>query len=638
MKKSNLYNAVISMFICIAAVMQPLSGLAEDDNSNVFNLNLSRIISEQKSSSFNADTEISSGRYVLCRFNVTGIEPDDIYGASFDFDVSSEEECTFGLDKISDQWNGKSATKYSTTYGNEDWVKTTEAVGQAQSADGKISFDIKDSLKAELSSENYTSVNYAFYIKSENNVKVQPDSVKITISSKPNYEKFNEASESDIEELVLKYMSGEDIDSYKAVEDKSEIHNYMLSIKNYASMDDVYAALKEGLRIYKETHEYLYADGYTVEIPCYDYAYADINQKIAQSGYLYVGSYNNSGRAMMKFDLRDVDLKKAKSIKISYDTLNAFGNFYVYNPNADYTTNLLKMHSDWQSEGITYNDSFFENKEVVAQTSQHDKGTYATFTADVTEDVKTRGEDFISYYLMGLNTPYIVTKESRKVMLVEYPNDANGSYTATVENGETAVEVGREINLDFEKTLNEATVIKDNFTVTANGIEINDYTLVYDKNKVTFEFDGGMKYGTEYSIKTHSDVMYSGDELHYYFKPLTFKTDVEDFENDGLIVTDSVGAALTSLEGVNGNITAQTRLKNNKLDDVQNMIVSLVLIEETEYGEMMRGIKLEKVSLAKGQETSLVKTFELGGGKYRIEYNIWDSLLSMKTLYKSVMK
>ena len=76
---------------------------------------------------------------------------------------------------------------------------------------------------------------------------------------------------------------------------------------------------------------------------------------------------------------------------------------------------------------------------------------------------------------------------------------------------------------------------------------------------------------------------------------------------------------------------AKTRLKNNKFEEEQKMIVSLVLIEETEYGDIMRDVKVVPANLSIGMEKEVEKTFNLGDGKYRIECMVWDSFTSRIT-------
>lgn len=715
MRFTDLKNLLTSAALITAMMVQPAIA-AEIDNITSLDYNMSRVVNSNKTSgsSFSNNTEITGGVYVLLQFTPEEIDLDGIYSAELKFDISDTENAyTMYLDQIPSDWNAKTATKYSTTYGDAEWAAgVSEKVASAESNNGQVSFNIKDNLKEQLQSAD--SVYYAVYTKDESaSFKITTSSVKLEIGANPAHSNFNNATEENIEEIILKYMTSEKLEEYKGLEDKSFVNAKMLEKKDYASMEEVEAAfeaaitayhidlinnadennieqlltkylssdaleeynqvsdkseinaemvsgnfetieeienaLKAAIDEYYESHAYLFEEGYFAEFPVYDYAKADINQKKASVDYSTVGAYKNSTRTMFKFDLRDIDLDTARSIKISYDTLPSFSNWYMYDAGASYATNLIKMHNDWQGEGITYSTTFFEDTTIVGTAYKTDKGTYGTLVADVTEDVKTRGKDaeFISYYLMGVESwptgfnstcCYVINKECNIKMLVEYQNDAEGSYTSNISDGDEEVAVDTDIVINFEKALNTETVTKDNLVMTENGEVMSDYTIFADDKMLTVDFPKGLQYGTDYKLQIKSNLTYSGDSLHYYFPPISFKTDVEAFENDGLTVLNADGEEISSINGVTGEVTAKTRLKNNKLSETQNMIISLVLIEETEYGDWMKDIKVVPASLLIGDEISVEKTFTLGDGKYRIECMVWDSFTSRITKSAAVVE
>ena len=708
MKYTNFKQILISTILAVSTVINSVTILAEDDYTSL-SYNMSRVVNSAKTSgsSFTNNTEIVNGAYVLLKFTPEELDFDGIYSAELNFTISDTEGAyELYLDEIPDDWNAKTATKYSTTYGDAEWVaNVTKKVSTATPENGQVSFNVTTNVKEQLSDS--ADLYYAIYTEDENaSFKITTTSVELVIGANSAHNNFNTATEENIEEVILKYMSGEKLDEYKKLEDKSFINAKMLEKKDYASMEEVKEAfddavtayyidlinnadeenieelllkylsdealeeykkvsdkteinaeiadktfetmkeiedaLKAAIDSYYESHAYLFEEGYYVEIPVYDYAKADINQKKASADYATVGSYNNSTRAMLKFDLRDIDLDKARTVKISYDTMPNFSNWYTYKSEGAYTTNFVKMHSNWQSAGITYDNTFFADTTVVGTAYKTDKGTYGTLIADVTEDVKGRGKDaeFISYYLMGVETwpsgfnsscCYVFDESCNVKMLVEYQNDAEGYYESNISDGDEAIAVDSDMVLNFAKELNSETVTKDNIVVTENGNVINNYNIISSGKTVTIEFTNGLKYGAEYKVKIKSNLTYSGDKLHYYFKPLTFKTDVEDFENDGLTVLNAEDEVITSLDGITGEVTAKTRLKNNKFEEEQKMIVSLVLIEETEYGDIMRDVKVVPANLSIGMEKEVEKTFNLGDGKYRIECMVWDSFTSRIT-------
>lgn len=701
MKTKNIKQILTSTALAAAMLLQTAAvtiAAATD-----VELSLSRIVDSTKTSgaAFTDESTINNTAYVLLKFAPGEFNADGLGSAKINLTISDKENAkALYLDEIPSDWNGKSATKWSTTYGNAEWkAKVTEKAATATSAAGAVSFDVTENFKAQMSAAGASAVYYALHTDDTTGFTVTKSSVKLVIEQAATYTNFNSATEGTIAGLVEKYITGESAGEYKKLEDKSFVNAKLLARTDYTSLEDVEnelaaalteyhidlinkadestvgglmskylsagalteynklsdksevdakmaersdyetiaeieSALSAAVAAYNKSHAYLNEEGWFAVVAAADYANADINQQKAGTGYSTVGAYNNSTRPMFKFDLRSIDLDNARSIKVSYNTQKTMGDWYTYDPTAAYTTNLVVMHSDWKSAGIAYDKSYFAQTTVAGTAYKTDKGTYGTLTADVTEDVKSRGKgaDYISYYLMvqdpckdGFKSTnsYTIDGTCDIKLLVEYPNDAECVYSANITDGESAVSVDKDIVITLPKNASAESATADNIVVTEAGAEINTYKLTVDGAKLTIKINGGMKYNTAYTVKLKSNLQLSGDSLHYYFAPLGFKTDVEDFENDGQSVVQG-GAAIDSLNGVTGTVTAKTRLKNNKLG-TQSMVVTLILIEETEHGDVTRGIKVCKYTLEKGQEANVTENFTLSGGKYRIECMVWDS-------------
>lgn len=658
------------------------------------------VISETgKGAKFQDSTVIKDGVYVLLRFEPENVNLDGLGAAKINLTIS-ENNKTLYLDQIGGDWDGTTATTWETTYGKDGW-SAKEKISTAVSADGATSFDVTESLKTQLETsstavcwalhtedgtgfkitktsvklvieqaEAYTNFNKADestiegligkYIEGDSAAKYSELEDKSFVNGKmlerTDYtsledveqellgaltayyiDLINKADESTIGGLLEKYLSDSALAEYKKLPDKSDVDADMAARNDYTSIAEIEQTLSEIVTAYNKSHAYLNEEGWVVEYPAYGYGRADKGQSFADNEESNVGAYNNSTRPLFMFDLRGIDLDKAKSIKVQYKTLESVGTWYTYQPTSEYTTYLYTMHSNWKISGMSkadYNKDFFDGT-IAATTTKTDMGTYGLMTADVTADVKTRGKgaDFISYNL-AVATPaegfdktlsYIVNKNCDIKMLVEYPNDAESGYSANISDGDGAVSVDEDIVITLPKAVNEESATKDNIVVTENGREISTYKLTVDGATITITIEGGMKYGTDYAVKLKSNLMLSGDGNHYYFAPLSFKTDVEDFENDGLTVLCD-GAEVDTLEGVTGTVTAKTRLKNNKLKTPQKLVVTLILIEETEYGDVMKAVKVEPLTLSAGDEAANVsEQFTLSGGVYRIECMVWDS-------------
>ena len=147
--------------------------------------------------------------------------------------------------------------------------------------------------------------------------------------------------------------------------------------------------------------------------------------------------------------------------------------------------------------------------------------------------------------------------------------------------------------------------------------------------------DNGLKYGTEYTVKVSANVMLSGDEKHYYFPPLTFTTDVEAFENGGLILTNQNGELITSIKDYSGKINAKVRFKNNKIEEPKKMIVTVSLLKINDNYDEMTEAYGKAMVLGIGDEDGFEHEFTIpsDGEKYMIRLYVWDSLSSRRTIY-----
>ncbi len=207
--------------------------------------------------------------------------------------------------------------------------------------------------------------------------------------------------------------------------------------------------------------------------------------------------------------------------------------------------------------------------------------------------------------------------------------------SANIPNGATAVVPTDKVVLTFDGNVDAATISMATVIVTADGTPISVKALETEGKNVIITFDGVMEYNTEYSIQVKANVMLQGDEKHYYYPPITFKTDVEEFENDELMLFNSEGKQLTSLKDFSGTVTAKTRFKNNKIDSTQKMFVTLALYKVGDGYEQMTAIAGKAMSLGKSDEDKLEKDFVIpsDGGKYMIRMYAWESLSSRMTVY-----
>ena len=244
--KQLLISAVLVMTTIIGQVVS-----AENDLTSV-EYEISRVVNSAKTSgsAFGNNTEITDGVYVLLKFTPQELDLDGIYSAELKFDISDKSNSLeVYADRIPSDWNAKTATKYSTTYGDDVWASgVTEKVATATSQNGQVSLNIKEDLKEQLS--NSESVYYSVYAGKNTSFKITTSSVRIEIGANPAHNNFNTATEENIEEVILKYMSGEKLDEYKELEDKSFINAKMLEKKDYTSMEDVEEVFESAFTAY----------------------------------------------------------------------------------------------------------------------------------------------------------------------------------------------------------------------------------------------------------------------------------------------------------------------------------------------------------------------------------------------------
>lgn len=706
---SKITSITTAFAVAAAFAVMPVKA---EENTQEFVLKTSRTVDKNavNGSAFNDSTVIAAGKYVLCRFETKDIDPDGIYSAELKFDLSeeTENEYSFGLDEIGDSWDGRTATKYSTTYGDtENWVYTT--IGTVKNENKSVSFDIKDSLSKVLSDNESGVVNYSFYIEDEDaNVCVIKSSVKIVVGAIPDYQNFNNATEenigellnkyladyktadgesildeynkaedktiienvilskkdykslddvaenlnaaydeyhvslfnaadeTNIEELILKYIDSDAAIQYNKISDKTEINEEMLSEKNYNSISEIMEKLSQAVDNYNRKHAYLYEEGYTEELTNVDYVVGTTSpEKLSGNNYVSLGSYKVE-RALIKFDISNIDKAKVRSVRLEYDTLQSFSTWYKYKPELEYTTDVGPYYEDWNLSEITYSNNLWKEP-VIGTTTKTDMGTYGILSLDVTDIVKNCENDYISFYLKNERGQgsYVIDKTSRKSLIVEYPCEGEGSFTSNIKNGETAAAVNQDIKLTFSDNINTSTVTARNITVSEGGKKLSSYTLAAEGNTVVIKPDNGLKYGTEYTVKVSANVMLSGDEKHYYFPPLTFTTDVEAFENDGLILTNQNGELITSIKDYSGKINAKVRFKNNKIEEPQKMIVTVSLLKINDNYDEMTEAYGKAMVLGIGDEDGFEHEFTIpsDGEKYMIRLYVWDSLSSRRTIY-----
>ena len=140
--KQLLISAVLVMTTIIGQVVS-----AENDLTSV-EYEISRVVNSAKTSgsAFGNNTEITDGVYVLLKFTPQELDLDGIYSAELKFDISDKSNSLeVYADRIPSDWNAKTATKYSTTYGDDVWASgVTEKVATATSQNGQVSLNIKE--------------------------------------------------------------------------------------------------------------------------------------------------------------------------------------------------------------------------------------------------------------------------------------------------------------------------------------------------------------------------------------------------------------------------------------------------------------------------------------------------------------
>lgn len=324
---------------------------------------------------------------------------------------------------------------------------------------------------------------------------------------------LNSATEENIDDIIVELNSGY-VNAYKQLIHKESIINTLLGITDYESVADFTETFETAYLDYMADPEPEDIPGTKVSVTFTDYASAQTNSESGlKYDYAYIGAYNVV-RALIKFDISDINRDYVRNVILKYKTKAVFPNaanaWYTYDSTADYTTIVDGISSEWASTPYTTavedlpelsknantinKDGFVENTEVSKTYKAEEHDTYGVLAANVTADFLSREitDGNISYMLRKMETPgYVISDDGEFVLEIEYLNDAE--LLEKINGAETA---------DTIAGILASGIFNDNQTYKAYS-ELNNKTVI---NEALF---AGITYESMEAFKTAFDDAYA---------------------------------------------------------------------------------------------------------------------------------
>lgn len=480
--------------------------------------------------------------YALLKFNVKDVNFDFVRKATITYDTLDTFVTWYNryapgdyrtrVDAVTSEWVTGEST-YASLYGTGGSSTVEKGVATAYIADtyetgrtytkdnvkynlvsAKMYADVTDNLKSrtDIDSDGNVSYRLSKAVVSE----IEQSSYMVTKDTvfTLNIEYLNDselleriAAASTTEEFDNIVNSGvldyDIIKKYNKLNNKSTVASNVMG-KTYAGMDDFVSAFENAYNAYIQNPSFEDEAGITKALSNIEYAKVDNAWKASVDGdankhysdlindYANMGMYNsNPGNgeligavnALLKFNISGINTDYVKKAELKYNVLPSFSNWYTYNPEGDYTTQIDAATSEWTNTS-TYADYKANNtfEENVAEAYAEDKGTYAVMTADVTDSFKSSRADEngnISYRLSkksqnGSNADninfYVISKDCSYSIEIEYIND----YELFKKYNE--VKSNREALGEFIYNLAKIKEIKYNETVALIEIYGTDYS------------------------------------------------------------------------------------------------------------------------------------------------------------------
>lgn len=240
--------------------------------------------------------------------------------------------------------------------------------------------------------------------------------------------------------LASGLFEGDEYQKYAELNNKSVVNETVIG--DYENLDAFYQALTNACDEYLKNPSYEDKAGLTKAISYIEYGRTDVSQKKELvTEYVSIGSYGTE-RALIKFNISDINREYVKKATLTYKLKDKFSNWYTYDPETDYTAEVLGISSNWTAITTTHEgevpenakyantvgaEGFTENDAVATSYKKIENTTYAVMAADITDDFKSRKvtDDNISYMLQRKqgNGSCVINTESAYTIEIEYLNE-----------------------------------------------------------------------------------------------------------------------------------------------------------------------------------------------------------------------
>lgn len=612
--------------------------------------------------------------YALLKFNVKDVNFDFVRKATITYDTLDNfmtwyKRYNIGdyrtrVDAVTSEWVTGEST-YASLYGTGGSSTVEKGVATAYIADtyetgrtytkdnveynlvsAKMYADVTDNLKSRTDIDSNGNVSYRLSKAVVSEIEQSSYMVTKDTVFTLNIEYLNDsellekiAAASTTEEFDNIVNSGvldyDIIKKYNKLNNKSTVSSNVMG-KTYAGMDEFVSAFENAYNAYVQNPSFEDEAGITKALSNIEYASVDNAWKASvdedsnkhfsdlNNDYANMGMYNKldngeligSVNALLKFNISGINTDYVKKAELKYNVLPSLSNWYTYNPEGDYTTQIDAATSAWTNTS-TYADYKANNtfEENVAEAYAEDKGTYAVMTADVTDSFKSSRADEngnISYRLSkksqnGSNADsinfYVINKDCSYSIEIEYIND----YELFKKYNE--VKSNREALGEFIYNLAKIKEIKYNETVAL--IEI---------------------YGTDYS---------SLAEL---------ETAIANAGKNGSMKISDV-TVTTSDTGFTGSFTVYNFVEENPDEDIYSDFANIVVASYTQDNEMIESYIVTDGSVADievprtycddngdpvvGVTSTLSFTLTKNENVDNIKVYVWDGFKTMKPYCKA---
>lgn len=412
----------------------------------------------------------------------------------------------------------------------------------------------------------------------------------------------------EIEEILASGLfGGAEYKKYAELNNKSVVNEALIG--DYENLEAFYLALANATAEYLKNPSYEDRAGLTKAISFVEYGRADVSQKkdIAID-YVSIGSYGTE-RALIKFNIADINREYVKKATLTYKLKDKFSNWYTYNPETDYSAEVLGISSNWTAipvnttENIPDNAkyantlgvaSFTENSAVATSYKKIENTTYAVMGADITDD-------FLSREITDGNISYMLKRNSGK--------------GGCVINTESAYS----IEIEY---LNEYELLKKYNEVKDDSVALTDYISAISKIE---EISG--------IIPSVASIFILGRDFASYRELLEA---IEDAGNGGNMAV--VDEYVTVADTVAGTFTVKNSIEGEETNTfyavvasytADNEMIESYIVDAIEIDQMYYDEDSGKYVVGESDELSFTLTENIGDIA-SVKVFLWDGFGTMK--------